>query len=226
MGEKTALVPLIGGGAWYLTRLPLSGRYVFPRPLTSAELAHPALGGAACVLATWLGREAFHAGCIQVRDGAWGVLGRKESGKSTLLAYLATSCIPVLADDMTVVDPRSLTAYAGPRCIDLRLDAAKKFHNLELAREDQRMRLALKPVEPEVPLKGWIILKTGPGVSLERVSPSDRVNLLLSSRTLRVPPRDPAVVLSLAALPFFELQRPLVWDQMEVAASALVQGLD
>jgi ABC-type molybdenum transport system ATPase subunit/photorepair protein PhrA len=51
------------------------------------------------VLAHWLGRESFHGGGFVAGDGVWGVLGEKGDGKSTLLASLALSGVPIVADD-------------------------------------------------------------------------------------------------------------------------------
>src|SRR5665213_26822 len=96
-----------------------------PDAPTAATILHPYLASTGVVAGHWLGRAPFHAGAFVHGGRAWGVLGAKEMGKTSLLMCLHRSGVPVLADDVLVVEGR--TAYSGPRCLDLRQSAAERF---------------------------------------------------------------------------------------------------
>ena len=67
-------------------------------PLPRHSFAHPILGTTAAAHAEWSGRLCFHAGCfLDGRERAWGVLGEREAGKSSALAWLAARGVPILA---------------------------------------------------------------------------------------------------------------------------------
>lgn len=122
VNDEQATVPLLRGGALELTRVPRTAALTTPHRLTDDELAHPYLAPIAAVHSHWLGRAAFHAGGIVVAGRAWGVIGEREAGKSTLLAAVAVLGGTVLADDLLVIDDGE--AFAGPRPLDLRREAA------------------------------------------------------------------------------------------------------
>ena len=91
--------------------------------LTSDEIVHPRLGMLGAIYAQWLpGRMAFHAGAFISGERAWAVVGERHDGKSTLMAALALSGLPVLGDDTLVLD--GIRCLSGVRCVDLRPDAA------------------------------------------------------------------------------------------------------
>lgn len=56
----------------------------------------------------------LHACCVQIGDRAIAFAGESGAGKSTLAATLAQRGLPILADDVTVVDLSSGTAMARP----------------------------------------------------------------------------------------------------------------
>ena len=103
------------------------GRATFslPERPTDAALIHPHLASVAAIFAHWDQRETFHAGGFVVGGKVWGLLGAREAGKSSFLASLALGGVPVLCDDILVLD--HLIALAGPRSIDLRADAARQL---------------------------------------------------------------------------------------------------
>ncbi len=109
-------------GGIRVDRDPLTASLTSPGGFSDDAVIHPDLGFLAAVVNRWAGREVFHAGAFLAENGAWGVLGTREAGKSSLLGLLAAKGVPVLADDALVVEDR--TAFAGPRCIDLREGAA------------------------------------------------------------------------------------------------------
>jgi hypothetical protein len=104
IGPRSARLPMFSGGWVDLDRD--AGRIAFhlPQRPPDGDLVHPYLAPAAAVAARWAGYESFHAGAVVAGGGAWGILGDKESGKSSTLAYLALSGREVLMDDLVVVD--------------------------------------------------------------------------------------------------------------------------
>ena len=218
---------LLGGGVWTLTREGFQGTLITPRRLQPDELQHPGLAGAAVVLSYWLGREAFHAGAFVAHGGAWGVMGPKEAGKTTLLAHLHLLGVPVVSDDQLIVDSTTLFAMAAPRGLDLRHDSAERLApEARVVRDGQRRRILLDPVAPETPLRGWIRLEKGDDVSITKVTPHKRLHVLSASRTLRrVIPTDPGALIRLADVPFYEFKRPHRWGNASAVAEILLDAL-
>lgn len=195
-------------------------------PLEPDVLAHPYLGPAAGLISRWLGREVFHAGAFVAPGGlAVAVLGDQHAGKSTLLAALAARGIPVLGDDLLVLDGRR--AFPGPRTIDLRAEPGAALRGdlaVSRARANTRWRLALPPARADHLLGGWVFLHTGPGpgVDLTAVGAADRLARLAPVRGYRELPSDPRNVLELAALPMWDLTRPLSWEGLDVTVDRLL----
>lgn len=227
VGPDSATFPLPGNGGWLLRKKPLSGRLIYPRSLASDELTHPALASAATVLNYWLGREVFHGGAVLIDNEAWGLLGTKEAGKSTLLALLSQLGAGIVADDMTVVEMgEEIVVLAGPRCIDLRLDVAPHFEGLSLARRQRRMRLFVNEIPPACPLRGWISLTVGDDVVVEKIPPSQRLARLVPNKMMGayLTP-NPQTFLRLLALSFLEFRRPLTWEDSSKSAELLLNAL-
>jgi hypothetical protein len=223
VGESDAGLRLQTGGEIHMEREP--GVVVFrrQRPLKEEELVHPYLAPVAAVAAHWFDRESFHAGAFVLNDAAWGVIGEREAGKSTLLASLALRGITVLSDDMLVLDGD--IPFAAPRSIDLRPAAARHFgvgEPLGVVGTRERWRLRLAPTAESPPLRGWVFLSWGDGVETSGVAPHKRVARLGAQRGLRLAPRDPSRLLDLAALPAWELRRPPNWDRLDTATDALL----
>ena len=178
-------------------------------------------------MSRWLGRESFHGGAVAIGDGAWAVLGDKEAGKSSTLAWLALAGHPVLADDLVVLaDGRAL---AGPRSIDLREASAAQLRVGEpLGRIGlrDRWRLRLPAPPPALPLSGWIVLAWGDGApSLRALRGAARLEAILPHRAVRLIPADPATLVRLSALPCYELRRRRAWSSLPDAAELLVESL-
>ncbi|MCI4064849.1 hypothetical protein MRQ36_20675 [Micromonospora sp. R77] len=190
-------------------------------PLTPDLLAHPYLAAPAVVVNRWTGRETFHAGTFVRHGRAFAVLGSRTAGKSSLLAALAARDVPVLADDVAVVHDGGV--FAGPRCIDLRQPVPGLALPGRTAREGSRTRVSLPPVATHVPLAGWIFLSWGPGPALARLPAADALGRLAAERSWPQLPSDPAVLLTLAALPAWELTRPREWGALE-ATCRLVES--
>jgi hypothetical protein len=193
---------------------------------SDGDLVHPYLAPAAAVAARWAGRESFHAGAVIVNGGAWGVLGEKESGKSSTMAWLALHGHDVLVDDLLVLDGDD--AFAGPRCIDLREEPAARLGAgvpLGMVGLRERWRVTLGPVSPRVPLRGWVTLGWGEETGVEAVRAADRLLALLPLRSVRLVPPAPEALVRLASLPVLHLRRPKVWDSLPGATEALLDAI-
>jgi hypothetical protein len=195
--------------------------YRVPHPVRPDELVHPYLAPAAAVIARWTGRESMHAGAFAEDGRALGVVGAREAGKSSTMAWLAEAGVDVLCDDMLIVDgDRPLT---GPRSIDLRGDAARRLgagEAIGLTGARERWRLRLEHAAPAV-LRGWVFLAWGDRVEARRLGGRERLARLAEQRALRLPPARPEGLLELTSLPAWELSRPRDWGSLPQAADRL-----
>lgn len=216
--------PLMGGGRAILEREPRRLTFRTPEPLPPDEVVHPHLSIAAAGLSYWLGRDPFHAGAVVGEGGAWMVAGRSGAGKSTTLAALAAAGAAVLSDDLVVVERGDV--FAGPRAVDLRLDASTAL-GLDPAstgvRRAERRRLPLAVTAGRVPLVGWIDLEWGPSVGLRHLEATDRFRRLTRRRTF--PAKLPAgtTVFDLAELPAWVLRRPRDFAALPSAIDAVLE---
>jgi hypothetical protein len=226
VGADRAALPLHGTGWMEIERAGPRITYHLPGDLRAEELVHPYLAPGAAVLARWTGRESFHAGAILGGGGAWAVLGDRESGKSSTLGRLALDGHGVLADDLVVLD--GARALAGPRCIDLRPDAAAHLgagEPLGVVGSRERWRLRLDAVPAAVPLRGWIVLEWADEVAVEPVRGSDRLMALIPHRSVRLEPPDAGALVELASLPVLAFRRPRRWDALPEAVERLVAAI-
>jgi len=225
VGEYEATLP-VPGACLRLDRRRSLAAIVAPAPLSPDRLLHPTLGYIATTFSHWLDRLAFHGGAFSVGDGAVALLGSRGDGKSSTLAWLARAgCLP-LADDVVVLD--GLTAFAGPRSIDLWPDAARALglpEGVRSVRGGQRQRLAPPAAPGELPLRAWVSLAWGEGPRLRPLSPAERYAAL--ARHLHVQRAGRLAgeesLLDLLALPAFELTRPRGLDSLAGSGSALLE---
>jgi hypothetical protein len=215
LDDDRALVRLRTGGWIKLRREPGHALYVVPTPLSTDELVHPFLAPAAALFAHWHGREGLHGGAIALGGTAWGVIGDRFGGKSSLLAALAVRGTDVVCDDVLVLDGRM--TYPGPRTIDLRQDAAVALEvgeEIGVAGARERWRLRLGPLDRPLSIGGWVFTEWADELALRRLPASETLARLFRNRSIRVPPRDPAAFLQLSALPAWELRRPRSWSSL------------
>src|SRR5262249_8943032 len=148
----------------------------------------------------------------------WGLLGDRNDGKSSLLAALSARGIHVVCDDVLVVEDAS--AFAGPRTIDLRDDAAEALslgERIGVAGVRERWRLRLPSVPPIPPLAGWGLVGWAEGTEVRRLKASETLPRLIEHRGISIPPTDPATFLQLSALPAWEFRRTRSWETMPEA---------
>jgi hypothetical protein len=226
VGPETAELPLQSGGWVELARTPPTATFHLEHAPPDRDIVHPYLAIAAAVAARWEGRESFHAGAILVDGGAYAVLGDKESGKSSTLAWFALQGHTVLTDDLLVLD--GMDALAGPRCVDLRGNSAERLgvgEALGVVGIRERWRLALEPAPAAAPLRGWVTLAWDEEVSVERARGPERLLSLLGHRSVRIAPSAPEVLMELSSLPVWQLRRPQEWSALEVASRRLLEAL-
>lgn len=231
IGADRAVVRMADGERWLVADRGAGSATFHGPPLEPAELAHPYLSPAAAIFSRWHGREVFHAGAFVGADGkAIAVRGRRDAGKSTLLAALAARGVPVLADDLVVVEHGSV--FAGPRTIDLRAEpnallTGDGARPVTRARSGTRWRLGLPPVDAVVPLGGWVFLApmdpAGRDAPLEvrPVQPPLGLSRVARGRGYPELGSDPKVVLDLASLPAIELRLARSWTALERAVDVL-----
>lgn len=226
VGEQFARLSVAPAGSLIVDRATRTSVFTMPDPPSDQELAHPYLAATSAIAARWNGWQGFHAGGFAVQGRVWGVLGEREVGKSSTLAALAGRGIDVVSDDLLVV--RGGRALAGPRCIDLRRQSAAALgagQPIGFVGTRERWRLRLPPVDPELPLAGWITLEWDVETRIAAVDPSERLLRLLDNVTVVLEPPDPPVLLSLAALPMLTLRRPRRLDVLEQAVDCLIGHL-
>jgi hypothetical protein len=222
VGPAHAELRLRTGGRILIDRDRGRAEFVTPRPLGSEELVHPYLAPVASIVAHWFARESVHAGAFALEGRVWGVVGDRESGKSSTLARLALDGVTVVSDDLLVLEGTKV--FAGPRAIDLREEPAARLDvgvSIGVAGARERWRLRLEPVPGELRLAGWIHLAWGDRVEAVPVEGRQRIERLLDQRGARLPSLAPEILLELASLPSWEVRRPQVWDSLGDAASCL-----
>lgn len=228
LGPDAARVALSGGGWVELDRRARSSTLVLPARPADTELVHPYLAATAAVCARWRGWNCVHSGAIVVDGGAWGVLGDKEAGKSSTVAWFALeSAAGVLCDDVLVIDADG-RALAGPRCVDLREDAAGHFgvgEALGVVGARERWRMRLEPTPAAVPLRGWVELAWGDELALEPFGPTELLPAIVRNFSVRLMPPDADALMDLAALPAWRLTRPRDLERLSDAGRLLLGAL-
>ena len=221
-GVERAELRLRTGGRIFIERSPGRAEFVTPRPLGTEELVHPYLAPVAAIVAHWNDRESVHAGAFAVDGRVWGVVGDRESGKSSTLARLALDGGTIVSDDLLILEGTKV--FAGPRAIDLREEPATRLGvgtSIGVAGARERWRLRLGPVPQELELAGWIHLAWGDRVEAVPVEGRERIERLLDQRGARLPSLSPEVLLDLASLPSWEVRRPQVWETLGETAECI-----
>lgn len=226
VGEDRAELVLRSGGWVELHRADAHATYHLRQAASDGDLLHPYLAPVAALAARWLGRESFHAGAVVVDEGAWGVLGDKEAGKSSTLASLALAGHTVMSDDILVLEKGDV--FAGPRCIDLREEPAQRLgagEPIGIVGVRERFRLELGPTPARVPLRGFVSLEWGGEMAIESVRGAERLLALIPHRALLLKTSAPTELLELSSLPFLRLRRPRGWDSLGETVERLLDAV-
>lgn len=215
---------LQANGVWTTaTRAARQVRLFMPADEPDEAVIHPYFAASAAVAAHWRGALAFHAGAVVVDGEAWGIIGDKGAGKSTFVAALSDAGLQVLTDDLIVIEHGQ--ALIGPRFVDLRAGAARRF----AAAEDvgrvglrRRYRLPLGPAPASAPFRGWFTLTWGDDFSTMPVAPHERLAALMPALKVRVTPTAPRDLFALTTLPAFDVRRPRSFDGLGRSIDMLV----
>jgi len=221
-----AFIDVGSSGVVEIQRDPAVATFRLPAIPDRQALVHPYLGWAASIVARWLGREVFHAGAFVHDSKAWGVLGTRTAGKSSMLGWLHREGFPIVADDLLVLADSS--ALAGPRSLDLRDDAAERLgvgKPVGRVGARERWRVELAAVPWSVPVSGFVFLGWGDRVEVVGVTGRERLTRLSVQLTIPEIPADPQGLLDLAALPALELRRPRDWRRLDEAGAALLRAI-
>lgn len=226
-GARTATVTIVGG-TLAANAATQSARFLHRGPVDGERLVHPALTALGALAAHWAGQVALHAGGVLIDGQVWGILAGRSHGKSTTLAALAAAGLPVLTDDLLVID-HDLRAHAGPRCVDLRSSSVELFPSAvqvdAVPGRRSRHRVGLDPVPATAPIAGFLTLTWDDTTGRTPVSPADRLSLVATASTSRGMPLNPKLFLELATLPSFVVHRPQRLDALD-ATVELIASLD
>lgn len=198
---------------------------LFARPEVSPErLVHPCLAPLAIAAAHWRRWVPLHASAVVVEGRAWAILAERGDGKTTTVAALERAGHGVLTDDLLVIDPE-LRAHAGPRCVDLRRSSAEAFPGAERVDDypgRERYRLTPGPVPASVPLAGFVrLLWSEHRQGLTPIRAVDRVPLIGAAISMGGPIANPGLVLELATLPVYALERPRDLSSLDASVDAV-----
>lgn len=213
------------GGRVDVAREPATVSFHTAERLPDRLVVHPYLGLPAAIASNWLGRQVLH-GAGFARDGrAWALLGDKEAGKSSTLGWLERRGCEALSDDILVVDDGVL--FAGPRCIDLRAEAAAVLGGEDVGMLGNRVRWRLRPgrTRSSAPLAGVVHLEWGDAIRVEPLGAAERLTGLIANSVIRPRDADAAPLLDLAALPTLRFVRPRALDALDASGEALLSAL-
>lgn len=225
--------PFLVGGRLDMIRADRTAVVTTPGPVDPNDLVHPYLSPIGGMWARWMGREPFHCSAAVFGGRVWGILGPREAGKSTLVAWLATHDVAIMTDDLLVVDvvEGEPIAYAGPRSVDLREPTAVMLQermgaaiDLTPVRARERWRLAVADVPWALPMGGWFILGEADDVQIERVGPAERLSVLADHRMVQLEVQDAVQWMDLAMLPTYRVSRPKHWDRLPEVVAAMQQA--
>jgi hypothetical protein len=225
--HETAALGARGGSSFYADRNAASVTFDIPGRPDPDALIHPLGTAPLAVFARWRGDVTLHAGGFASNRGAWMVGGRREAGKSTTLAALATRGYPIIADDLFAVQDRMV--WCGPRCIDLRPDAAERFpeaRDLGGVGTRPRFRLLSAAAPPTLPLRGLFLLEwhERPMVDVLPMHAAARLAWLHSLDYIGLMgPLPPLQILDLAALPAWIVRRPRDWRATDDAIDIMLR---
>jgi hypothetical protein len=199
----------------------------FPEPTSPEALVHPLLTPPISILARWRGDLTLHAGCFHAGERAWGVVGTKEAGKSTMLANLAARGLPLMADDLLVLDEG--VVRAGPSCIDLRPDVAARMpgaRSLGEIGDRPRYRLTTPAAPSRARLAGFFLLGwcEGEEARLTPVPAAEALRVVYEQEYIGLMgPADPVKILDLLQVPMWRVERPRDWRFTEETLDLMLE---
>jgi hypothetical protein len=206
------------GGYLSVMRDPPTIVAALPLPSSAAAIVHPLATMPLSFIAHWHGCATLHGGAFMHAGRAWVLCGEQEAGKSSMLAELARRGVPIVADDLVVIDGAEVCA--GPRCVDLRPDAAAHFPaacSLGVVSGRERFRLPTPPAPARVPLGGLCVLAWSEGddrdASVEALAVEECIALLYAQHYAgRIGPPNPHLAMELLGRPMWRFTRSRSWS--------------
>ncbi|CAN5879327.1 hypothetical protein BH20GEM1_BH20GEM1_09020 [soil metagenome] len=228
VGEQRFKFGVRGAATFHVDRDPPAILFDLPEAPPPGALIHPLLTVGIAVLARWRGDVTLHAGAFATPEGAWGILGLREAGKSAILAGIASSGHAIVADDLLAIHEGS--AWAGPSCVDLRPDTAQRFADaryLGIVGSRPRYRLSTPtPRDIRSPMRGFFLLDwhDDPLVRVERVPTAEWLRWLYRQEYISlVGTPDPRKLLALLGLPCWRVSRPRDWAMTQEAIGRVLE---
>jgi hypothetical protein len=154
------------------------------------------------------------------------LVGDRGAGKSTALGQLAQAGCVVLADDLVIW--RHGEVLAGPRCVDLRPEAAEALgvgRHLGVIGSRERWRLDVVDAPSALAFAGLIQLRWGDKSELKVLNVQDRLKLVFANGALPIPMRPMPSALEVASHDAFSWTRPKDWGRSGDAIRLLLEGL-
>lgn len=226
LDQRQMTLPLVLGGSLTIDRDEQVMRLRVPDDQPTESLVHPWLSPAFSLHVLWGGGLAVHAGVVEIDGQAWGVIGTKGAGKTTMLAGLARAGAAVMADDIAAV--HGDVVLGGPRFVDLRRGAAlhafPEAEPLGRAGVRSRWRLPTGPAPMIAPLAGWWLLEWGDTPSVSEVPIVERVPRLAEALLIPHAPRKPHALLDQTMRPMLRLTRPRRFDALDAACTTLIDA--
>jgi len=215
-----------GGMGTVVHRDPRAVELLTPVTLSMEALVHPLLTVPLAILARWRGDITLHGGGFVHAGAAWGLVGERTAGKSTMLAVLGDRGVPIVADDLLVIDDGWVRA--GPSCVDLRPDVAVHLpsaRDLGELGSRPRMRLATPPSPDRAPLRGLFVLEWHDDAEPELVAMTtwERIQLIHRQEAIGLlGAAEPGKVMDLLEVPMWRFRRKRQWGGTPAAVEALL----
>jgi hypothetical protein len=200
-----------------------------PVPFSGPALVHPVLTIPLSILARWRGDVALHGGAFFHAGAAWGVIGERTAGKSSMLGVLGARGVPIVADDLLVIDDG--WAHAGPRCVDLRPDIAPYLpaaRDLGVVGTRPRFRLSTPAAPARAPLRGMFVLDWHDAEpELVPVATWERLKILYRQEAIALLGfAEPAAFVQLLEFPMWRLLRRRDWAATPAAVERLLAAAE
>lgn len=214
-------------GRMELTRMPPRVVCSLPEPATPAAVVHPLSTVPLAYLSHWRNRVTLHGGAFLHNGRAWLVVGEQMAGKSSTLVGLALRGVPILADDLIVIEDRQV--LSGPSCVDLRPDVAARIEGarpLGAVMGRERFRLSTPAGPARVPVGGLFVLEWSAehsGARFVDMPLGDRLKVLYQQHYAGpIGPPHQGPVFDMLEVPAYYLRRAPDWTGIDAVLDQLL----
>lgn len=218
------------GSSVLVMRDPPAAHLLAPVALSAEALVHPMLTVPLSILARWRGDVTLHGGAFFHAGGAWALAGERTAGKSSMLGALGARGIPIVADDLLVIDEGSV--HAGPSCVDLRPDVAARLpgaRDLGVVGTRPRFRLSTPAAPARSHVRGLFVLEWNDAREPELVpmAAGERLQVLYRQEAIALLGfAEPGKFIDLVGLPMWRFRRRRDWTATPAAVGRLLEAVD